>query len=282
MVLPDLRLPSRANQHWQFSGIDHPDHCLDKKHFESYPYEVSYDYNSRGFRDSEWPSSLDELQNRIWCVGDSFTVGVGSPLSHTWPTILSRITKQPIVNVSLDGASNNWIARICDKIINEIKPTKLVAMWSYTERRELPDTSLTDEYRRTQNVTASDKQNWHNFMNCLMCVKLAMPHSVHFCIPQFHSQIIDLERSWQNCRGTDWPSEAPDSIDQLLSLPQWIIDELTIVHQLFNAIETSLNLENKLKQLQVVEVRRKDFARDGHHFDLVTAHWVAQQAAALL
>jgi hypothetical protein len=182
----------------------------------------------------------------------------------------------------LDGASNNWISRICDKIVNEINPTKLVVMWSYTERRELPDTSVTDEYRRTQHVTVSDEQNWHNFMNCLMSVKSAMPHSVHFCIPQFHRQIIDLERSWQDLRGHDWPLDPPRSVAQLESLPPWLVHELKTLHQSYDTIETSLILTNLLNQICVTEVQRKDFARDRHHFGVVTAGWVAQQAAAAL
>ena len=77
MILPDFTISSKINQNWAYSGMDSPDLCLDSKHFKSYPYSVSYQYNSRGYRDHEWP---DDLQNAVWCIGDSFTVGIGSPV----------------------------------------------------------------------------------------------------------------------------------------------------------------------------------------------------------
>ena len=57
MILPDFILPSRQNQVWDESGLDSYAACLDKKHFKSYPHKVEYRYNSRGFRDTEWPET---------------------------------------------------------------------------------------------------------------------------------------------------------------------------------------------------------------------------------
>jgi hypothetical protein len=136
MILPDFVLPSRVNQCWKYNGIDSLESCLDKKHFESYPYDITYRYNSRGFRDTEWPDSIKELQSAIWCVGDSFTVGIGSPLEHTWPWILQKATQRRTINVSMDGASNMWIARKSLDIVNKIKPAHLIIQWSYISRRE--------------------------------------------------------------------------------------------------------------------------------------------------
>ena len=73
MILPDLILTSRQNQVWAESGIDSLKNCVNKQHFKSYPHPVEYQYNSRGFRDDTWPSNLEES---IWCIGDSFTVGI--------------------------------------------------------------------------------------------------------------------------------------------------------------------------------------------------------------
>ena len=90
-----------------------PDTSTDKKenrskyfsitHFLSYDYPINYQHNSRGFRDSEWPNDLDNI---IWCVGDSFTKGLGAPVEHTWPSILQNKTNKRCLNVSINGASN--------------------------------------------------------------------------------------------------------------------------------------------------------------------------------
>lgn len=145
--LPDLTLTTRANQIWQHSGLDHPNKCLRPRHFDSYAHLVSYHYNSRGFRDQEWPCDLDQLKTAIWCVGDSFTVGLGQPLEHTWPQVLARRTARRTINVSMDGASNNWIARRARLIIEQIQPQHMIIMWSYQHRREDQNTDLIDEAR---------------------------------------------------------------------------------------------------------------------------------------
>ena len=127
MILPDLSIPSKANQYRQFSGLDSPELCLDDAHFENYPYNVNYRYNSRGFRDSEWP---DNLTDAVWCIGDSFTVGIGSSIDHTWPVVLSKTVGRRIINVSMDGASNNWIARKASQILAAVASSTFVLHWS--------------------------------------------------------------------------------------------------------------------------------------------------------
>ena len=88
MILPEFYLRSRANKVWDESGIDSLAYAKDVDYFKNYPHNVSYNHNSRGFRDSEWPDSGKELQDAVWCVGDSFTVGLGSPANHMWVNIL--------------------------------------------------------------------------------------------------------------------------------------------------------------------------------------------------
>ena len=100
MILPDLLLTTRANQHWQFSGMDSLEQCQIKNYFKSYPYTFDYVYNSRGFRDVEWPNDIDQLKTAIWCVGDSFTEGMGCPADHAWPYILKKRTSIKTINVS--------------------------------------------------------------------------------------------------------------------------------------------------------------------------------------
>lgn len=135
-ILNSLNLPNKSKCIFNETGVDSYEKCLDKKHFISYPWQVVYNYNSRGFRDCEWPENITDLKNSIWCLGDSFTVGLGSPLRNTWPYILSEKTNCRTINVSMDGASNNWISRKANHIYNEILPKTIVICWSFLHRRE--------------------------------------------------------------------------------------------------------------------------------------------------
>lgn len=276
MILPNLKLPSRINQCWEFSGIDHLDACLDKKHFESYPHAVTYCYNSRGFRDHEWPDSESELKNAIWCIGDSFTVGLGSPQEHTWTFCLGKITRHRVINVSMDGASNEWIARTAEKIIQAVNPAHLAIMWSYTHRRENNNAALDDEQRRWGSLrSASVDDDWQNFLQCKSRIDSIAGNNVQFSIPDFHN-LIDVTTSWNAIQGHDWPP-APRDLDELNSVPSYILTEIDELHNCLAELQQAL-----IASTMTINVKRKDLARDGHHFDLITAEWVASQAAAAL
>lgn len=290
MILPNFILSSRVNQHWQYSGIDSLDFCNDKQHFKQYPYDISYHYNSRGYRDQEWPATVEELKKCIWCVGDSFTVGLGSPVEHTWPGLLQKQTGQRIINVSMDGASNNWIARQVNMIQDEIEPENIVIMWSYLHRRESNDCTKSDEERRIQND--KDLNNHGDLLNFQHCKDLVKNHSnnpVQLSIPDYTginpTETLDsIDQSWQNIRGKDWPYNVPRSMQKLLSLPEYIQVELKEHFKTWNEIETSLRLQSLLSILEndIIKVDRIDIARDGHHFDLLTAQWVVDQITTQL
>ena len=53
----------RINFHSNFSGIDSPECCLNRKHFQNYKKKITYHYSSHGFRDLEWPDNLSDV---IW------------------------------------------------------------------------------------------------------------------------------------------------------------------------------------------------------------------------
>jgi hypothetical protein len=274
MILHNLVLSSRVNQHCEFSGIDSFDHCKDKNHFLSYPHSITYNYNSRGFRDQEWPDNMQDLRDAVWCIGDSFTVGLGSPLEHTWPYLLSTAANQRIINVSMDGASNEWIARITENIVHAIDPTQIAIMWSYTHRRENANTLLSDELRRIHNIDSTDHDDWVNFLDCKKRVDL-IANSVQFAIPFFcRNSILD---AWESMRGSDWPVNFPATVEELNSLPDWILHELENLHGRLDELRDNLAKRQSV-YATVVPVKSRDRARDGHHFDLITADWVATRA----
>lgn len=275
MILPDLILSSRKNEHWKFSGIDNINWCRDPAHFKNYPHNVEYIYNSRGFRDQEWPESTAELQSAIWCIGDSFTVGLGSPLEHTWPWQLAKISNQRIINVSMDGASNQWISRTAKKIIDSVGPKQMAIMWSYTHRRENSNDLLSDENRRIQTNGSSINDDWENFLECKKNIETEIANLVQFTIPHFHN--LDIDLTWQAIRGKAWPPRAPETIEEFDNLSPWIKSEIKNLHNCSDEIYDTLKI--KEQKINFISVARQDVARDGHHFDLITAEWVAEQAA---
>lgn len=274
MILKDLCLPSRRNQKCQYSGLDSIKHCLDKTHFENYPFAIDYSFNTRGFRDLEWPSSLNELKEAVWCVGDSFTVGIGQPLEHTWPYVLSKSINRRTINISMDGASNDWILRRAQQIIDEIQPSAIVIMWSYTHRRESRNHALDDESRRIDNSYSSEAEDYQHFQTCVYQVHSATTQVLHYVIPGF---IPDMCQSWLDVKGSDWPDQCPKSIEELTCLPNTLFEEIKQMFYYFDLLSVLI-----LDQICWVQVPRLDMARDGHHFDLLTSQWLANHAAQRL
>lgn len=273
VILPDLILPSRVNQRWLYSGIDSLENCNDKQHFQTYPYTVDYVYSSRGFRDQEWPDSALKLRDAIWCIGDSFTVGIGQPLAHIWPQVLAKATGRRCVNISMDGASNDWIWRRAQQIRTVIQPQHMVIMWSYIHRRELQDSSLQDEHRRVNVSNASNEQDLAHWTDLVNNVHSMSADIVQCTIPEF-SHVYNIEHAWQDVQGKDWPA-CPRTLDELENLPDWIIQELKSVHFCYDAMEY---YQLHMHSSNVIHVAgRLDWARDHHHFDILTSQWVVDQ-----
>jgi hypothetical protein len=282
MILPDFVLTSRVNTQMDYNGIDSIESCVNLKHFKNYPYKVNYVYNSRGFRDAEWPDSVEELKNAIWCIGDSFTSGVGSPLEHTWPYLLQQKTGRRCINVSMDGASNEWIARKTQAIIEEINPIDIVIMWSYSHRREIKDVLLIDEDRRTHIETTSALENIINFKSCIDSVS----HSniTHSVIPNaYNSQtflINYINTLYNNVADISWPKEITNRT-KFESIPLYILNELKFKFKIYNEISECIDVIEELDYCDRVyktkQVPQLDYARDYCHFDLVTAKWLVEQ-----
>jgi hypothetical protein len=173
-LLSDVINESKLNFRETESGIDSFKRCPDKTWFKNYSYEIIYNYNSRGFRDNEWPN---DLKNVVWCIGDSFTTGIGVPYEHTWTYLLAKEIPQKVINVSMDGASNDYIARMSCAINKEINPFAIIHHWSYTHRREKKNKYATWFTKSTE------EEDIENFITNIK--QTSADNTIHSFIPLF-------------------------------------------------------------------------------------------------
>jgi hypothetical protein len=179
-----LTVPSKINCHVSaISGMDCPELCLNREHFLNYPKEVKYQYNSRGFRDREWP---DKLTDVIWCVGDSFTVGIGQPQDEIWPRILEKRTGKRCLNLGEDGCSNDTLALRAQEICRLYKPKLIVVMWSYFPRRRINDKDI--QFDRND---FGAKEDLINFAKNFKIVDSLPTNIIHLLIPNAY---IDIDK----------------------------------------------------------------------------------------
>ena len=294
MILPNLLLPSRANQCWQESGIDSFERCIDRSHFLQYPHEIEYQYNSRGFRDAEWPKRLENL---IWCVGDSFTTGIGSPYSHIWPQVLGQKSSIGTINVSMDGASNNWIARRAVDIINEFTPTNIVILWSYVERCELSSEEIIPPqwkifYSAVKDPSWPQCDDYRDFQNLPLAIRQELQN--HYCgnyiyITDDCSSIEmtgladELRSNNQNLRLTD--QEDLDNFKQCESSVSELKSKTNIIQAFipkFSKPELAKKYISLCENNCIGPIPRLDIARDGHHFDIKTSQWFTEKVIPFL
>jgi hypothetical protein len=171
--------------HGRYTGIDSFNKCMDKEHFLNYPYQIEYRHNSRGFRGPEWPSNIDDV---CWCIGDSFTSGVGQPYEHTWPYVFSSKSNIHTINISMDGASNMWISRKTIEIL-EIQPKYIIIQWSYVHRRErdiIIGGNNLDERRIVRNGNVTTEEDIQNTIDCINLVESKKRNTtiIHTFIPK--------------------------------------------------------------------------------------------------
>jgi hypothetical protein len=277
VFLPDFVLRTTQNLVTDFLDPDTPDHCQDKKYFETYSYPVSYCYNSRGFRDKEWP---EDLSSAVWCFGDSFTVGIGSPLEHTWPWILQQHLGQRVVNISLHGASNNWMARRSLQIIQQINPVRCVFHWSYLHRREKEEAQARNELWQTfyKNIKDPSWPQCHNYWD------------LHLLPEHIQKEIeLDFENSWRQvyddyrrlhfCTSTDG-----EDVDNTLQCINSVIAQApNSIHSFipdFADKKSKVLLEQQLTQKNICwipEFPVIDWARDSIHYDKKTAEFLVSR-----
>ena len=212
-----LKIRNRINiKNTTISGIDCPELCLDKEHFRNYPKKILYKYNTNGFRDHEWPTDLSDV---IWCVGDSFTVGIGQPFEETWPNLLQKKLNKRCLNLGEDGCSNDTMALRIKEICKLHNPKLIVVMWSYLARR-----------RRNNKDVGHNKNDFGDDMD-----------------------LVNFSKNFKMA------NELSTNILNLL------------IPFAFDGMES---LKEKYKDLTVIP--QLDYAREHHHFDIMTSEYVTE------
>ena len=169
---------------------------------------VTYTFNSHGFRGED----LDVLAKyKVLIVGDSHTFGVGLDDTQTWTHQFKTILpiKTNVINLSIAGASMDYISRALLQSIDTIKPNVVIVCYTYDCRREtqmiatqgkitqinptvpnqLPgDDESKDEFR-SWFMTLNHHSNQYNFdknreMVRLICYKAK--------VPLIESTVIDM------------------------------------------------------------------------------------------
>lgn len=297
MTLPDFVLRSRANLKEKFIGIDSAEFCRDSEWFAQYPHSITYQYNSRGFRDEEWPDCLTES---VWCFGDSFTVGVGSPQHHTWPGMLQRKTHIRCINVSLDGASNQWIARKIQSLSQSLKPRCIVVHWSYIHRRESSESMLTktldhqwsEFYNKIKDpswpdcLTVNDFDQLPEFIKQEI-VKIHARGEEHALLTHRTTPGVpdDEDRRLYFDPNSNEPADIDNTIDCIDRVNALGIN---IIHSFipgFASESAAAKIVKHLDQQQcrhVLPFAKLDLARDGHHYDSVTSEFFINQLVKLI
>jgi len=298
-MLENLYLASYVNRSCEYYGMDSIDLCLDKTHFKNYPHKVSYSFNSRGFRDDEWPKTESELHSSIWCIGDSFSVGLGSPIEHTWPSVLRKTVKQNTINLGLDGASNEWIAKTCVDVISEVNPECIVLCWSYSHRRYATDLEpIRNEIIKIGYADVKDN-TWPaecNTLNEFNILPLQIRQEIltkHRFAGKFISsndfRLIDFEIADDFRR--IWHSKQSDEqdLENLLTCIQKVENSAMqkVVHAFipkFCPQAMQSVYKNKISQLikNPIYIEPIDIARDGHHFDIKTSKKLADSIQKLI
>jgi len=95
--------------------------------------EIDYKFNSDGFRSREFPIN----GGGVMFLGCSFTFGIGLPLQHTFPHIVSKELGLECLNLALPASSNDTAFRLADVWIDQLRPGVVILLSPSDARFEL-------------------------------------------------------------------------------------------------------------------------------------------------
>lgn len=179
-LLQYLSIPYYSNLQCNTLGMDHPSHCFDIDHYRNFG-AVHYKFNTLGFRTKP---TQEFVGNEILVVGDSFTLGLGVNAQDRWSDQLEKLIDYPVLNFSLNGASNDWICRKTNQLLQIFNPRCVIIHWSFSHRREKNRPDWYDDERTECDAHYSQDENFSNWL--INYTKINYPNIIHSAIPNWH------------------------------------------------------------------------------------------------
>jgi hypothetical protein len=299
-ILPSFNLKTTKNLE---SDHLYPDEPGIKRYNSKFPYKVHYKFNSRGYRDSEWPIEISDLKSSVWCIGDSATVGIGSPQEHIWPQLLSRVWNQRTINVSLIAASNDFIERKCIELLDQIEPEYIILCWSYLHRRD------SSEQNKITFIANETQKNWDDFYSAIRrtawpdChslndVKNLEPKIQQEILSKYQDPIIeiddemsrfinkdDVEKFFNSAASRSTQEEVEYFMSKIHNIKQHQ-HHTQIFHMFVPEFATKTESELVKQNFSRIgipfhAIEQIDYARDNHHWDIKTSNSIVAELTKL-
>lgn len=143
-------LPSDTEELYQENLVKQRD-LLEKHNWLS--TEIEYKFNSDGFRSEEFSSN----GGGVMFLGCSLTFGIGLPLQHTFPQIVSKELGLECLNLSLPASSNDTAFRLADLWIDRLNPSVVILLSPSETRFELLIHDSTSNEIEARFVTTMDQ-----------------------------------------------------------------------------------------------------------------------------
>jgi len=176
----DLKIPRYADLQCDSLGHDSIEHCFDRELFRSFG-SVCYQFNEIGYR----TKPIAEFTGReIVAIGDSFTLGLGVNAVDRWSDQLELLTDLPVLNFSLNGASNDWIARRTNDLLTWFSPAYVIVHWSFSHRRETAEPTWFDDERTECEPGYEPQENFNNWLHNFQSIH--HDKVLHTAIPNWH------------------------------------------------------------------------------------------------
>jgi hypothetical protein len=284
MILSNIIIPKLANQCFKFYSPDSLSDCHNRKHFKNYPHDITYRFNSRGFRDTEWP---DDLENAIWCLGDSATAALGSPIDHSWPSQLNQLTGMPVINLGIRAIDNYTISTVAREILVNVQPKNMLILWSFFERRPVSNIQTEIIDKSEQLIVDDELEHYNYFINCRL--NLVIPNNktniVHGLLPKttsfYHWSDLEISKIWNDVRDSSWP----EKIENIDTIDPVIVEELCSIHNVYDRLKKLFNwnkFKNEYMKNRITDFDQVDLARDAYHWGIDTNKLIADKFSSLL
>jgi hypothetical protein len=188
-VVQKINIPFYTNLQTNTLGMDSKQHCFNAELFDASP-PVSYQFNQVGFR----THNIDQFNsNAILVLGDSFTLGLGVNSADRFSDIIEQRMRHQVLNFSLNGASNDWIARKLQQLLTMFQPRAVIVHYTFSHRRERPNLDWLDDERTECEPFYSSQENFNNWTTNFNCIcRLAKNVKlIHSFIPNWHNTVVD-------------------------------------------------------------------------------------------